>query len=83
MSQHILLRHREIPDIHKLPVYRQQDGFQAFHKVVTSMQPDEVIEAVTKSGLRGRGGGGFPTGRKWKTCRDAAGDAKYVLCNAD
>jgi len=47
------------------------------------MSPDEVIEEVKRSGLRGRGGGGFPTGRKWESCRDAKGDIKYVICNAD
>ena len=47
------------------------------------MKPEEIIEEVTKSGLRGRGGAGFPTGAKWASCRKAEGDLKYVICNAD
>ena len=82
MSQYILLRHREIPDLHKLAVYRQQDGFQAFHKVVTSMQPDAVTEIVKASGLRGRGGAGFPTGLKWAFV-DRKNWPHYVVANAD
>jgi NADH-quinone oxidoreductase subunit F len=58
-------------------------GYQALAKVLASMQPEEVIDEVKKSGLRGRGGGGFPTGKKWATCRRAEGDPKYVICNAD
>lgn len=82
MSQYILLRHREIPDLHKLAVYRQQDGFQAFHKAVTSMQPDAVTEIVKASGLRGRGGAGFPTGLKWAFV-DRKNWPHYVVANAD
>ena len=58
-------------------------GYEALAKVLGSMQPDEVVDLVLKSGLRGRGGGGFPAGVKWRTCRDAPGDPKYVICNAD
>jgi NADH-quinone oxidoreductase subunit F len=58
-------------------------GYSALGKVLSSMEPEEVIEAVKKSGLRGRGGGGFPTGRKWESCREAPGDIRYVICNAD
>ncbi len=61
MSQYLLLRHRDIPGIHKLEIYRQHDGFQAFYKAVTSMQPDEVIDVVKAAGLRGRNRAGFPT----------------------
>ncbi len=82
MSQYILLRHRETADLHKLEVYRQQDGFQAFHKVVTSMQPDAVTEVVKASGLRGRGGAGFPTGMKWAFV-DRKNWPHYVVANAD
>ena len=58
-------------------------GYAGLAKALTEMTPEEVIDDVTKSGLRGRGGGGFPTGRKWKTCASAPADARYVLCNAD
>ncbi|MFH1418654.1 MAG: NADH-ubiquinone oxidoreductase-F iron-sulfur binding region domain-containing protein [Planctomycetota bacterium] len=58
-------------------------GYAGLAKALTKMKPEEVVEAVAKSGLRGRGGGGFPTGRKWKTCRNAPADTRYVLCNAD
>ena len=58
-------------------------GYAGLAKALTKMKPEQVIEAVTTSGLRGRGGGGFPTGRKWKTCRNAPAETRYVLCNAD
>ncbi|EOC99418.1 NADH-quinone oxidoreductase subunit NuoF [Caldisalinibacter kiritimatiensis] len=59
------------------------DGYMALGKVLTEMTPKEVIEEIKKSGLRGRGGGGFPTGLKWEFTAKAEGDQKYVLCNAD
>ncbi len=58
-------------------------GYRAAAKALTEMTPEEVVAEVKKSGLRGRGGGGFPTGEKWETCRNAPGDARYVICNAD
>jgi NADH-quinone oxidoreductase subunit F len=58
-------------------------GYAALSKALYKMSPEEIIEDVKKSGLRGRGGGGFPTGRKWETCRNAKGDIKYVICNCD
>lgn len=58
-------------------------AYTALGKVITSMSKEEVIKEITESGLRGRGGGGFPTGRKWETARRAEGDIKYVICNAD
>ncbi|MCK4575944.1 4Fe-4S binding protein [candidate division WOR-3 bacterium] len=63
--------------------YLRIGGYSALSKVLNGMKPDEVIEIVKKSGLRGRGGGGFPTGRKWESCRKADGDVKYVIVNAD
>lgn len=63
--------------------YIAYDGYQALAKVLTEMTPDEVIDVVKRSGLRGRGGGGFPTGMKWEFTQKAAGDVKYVACNAD
>jgi NADH-quinone oxidoreductase subunit F len=79
---YVLLRQREIPDLDNLEVYRQQDGFKAFEKVVTKMQPNEVTEVVKASGLRGRGGAGFPTGVKWSFV-DNKNWPHYVVANAD
>jgi NADH:ubiquinone oxidoreductase subunit F (NADH-binding)/(2Fe-2S) ferredoxin/NAD-dependent dihydropyrimidine dehydrogenase PreA subunit len=59
------------------------DGFSALAKALFNMKPEKVIDKVKKSGLRGRGGGGFPTGKKWEYCRQAKGRPKYVICNAD
>ncbi len=58
-------------------------GYRALAKALTEMSPEEVIANIRESGLRGRGGGGFPTGDKWKLCRAAAGEPKYLICNAD
>ncbi|MCX6012802.1 MAG: 4Fe-4S binding protein [Chloroflexi bacterium] len=58
-------------------------GYNALGKAIATMQPTQIIEEVKKSGLRGRGGGGFPTGRKWESTRNAHGDIRYVICNAD
>lgn len=79
---YILLRHREIPDIGTLEVYRLHGGFKAFEKAVTQMSPAEVIEVVKASGLRGRGGAGFPTGLKWSFV-DNRNWPHYVVANAD
>ena len=58
-------------------------GYEAFAKAVTTMSPEDVIEEIKKSGLRGRGGGGFPTGMKWQFAKASVSDKKYVICNAD
>ncbi len=63
--------------------YIEVDGYRAMEKALKGMTPDEVIEEVKDSGLRGRGGAGFPTGLKWQFCKDAKGDQKYLICNAD
>jgi len=63
--------------------YIAQNGYQALHKALFEITPDEVISEVKRSGLRGLGGAGFPTGRKWESCRKASGEVKYVICNAD
>jgi len=63
--------------------YLSIGGYSALAKVLDEMEPEQVIEEVKRSGLRGRGGGGFPTGRKWESCRQAPGEPKYVICNAD
>jgi len=79
---HILLRHREIPDINKLDVYQKNDGLAAFKNAVTNMKPSEVTDVVKNSGLRGRGGAGFPTGMKWSFI-DNKNWPHYVVANAD
>ena len=63
--------------------YIAAGGYSALTRVVNGVLPEEIINRVTASGLRGRGGGGFPTGRKWSECCQAPGDEKYVICNAD
>ena len=65
MSENYLLRHRTVPNIGRLEVYLADGGFEAFKKAVTSLQPVDVFNEVKNSGLRGRGGAGFPTGVKW------------------
>jgi NADH-quinone oxidoreductase subunit F len=82
MGNYILLRHRDIPEINKLDVYQKNAGFKAFKKVVTSMKPAEVTDVVKASGLRGRGGAGFPTGVKW-SFMDKDNWPHYVVANAD
>lgn len=67
----------------KIDDYIAMEGYSALAKSLFSMSPEEVIETIKKAGLRGRGGGGFPTGRKWESCRKAHGEPKYVMCNAD
>jgi len=78
---YILLRHREVPDIGKFEVYRQHDGYEGLAKAL-SMTPDGVIAEVKNSGLRGRGGAGFPTGMKWSFVPKVDGP-KYITVNAD
>jgi len=67
----------------KIDDYLACGGYQALRKALFSMTPEQVIEEISRSGLRGRGGAGFPTGRKWEFCRNAPGSVKYVICNAD
>ena len=67
----------------KIEEYIAVDGYQALAKVLTSMTPDQVIDVINASGLRGRGGAGFPTGRKWSFAKASPGEIKYVCCNAD
>jgi len=79
---HILLRHRDIPDINKIDVYKKNGGFQVFEDAVKKMKPEEVTAIVKDSGLRGRGGAGFPTGMKWGFM-DNNNWPHYVVANAD
>ena len=78
-----VLRKCGIIDPTNISQYIARDGYAALSKVLTTMTPEQVIEAIEKSGLRGRGGAGFPTGRKWRLVRSAAGDTKYLVCNGD
>lgn len=79
----IVLRNCGVIDPCNIEDYIAEDGYQALAKVLSSMSPDDVIEVVLKSGLRGRGGAGFPTGKKWMLARDSIGEEKYIVCNAD
>lgn len=63
--------------------YRRQGGYDGFERALAELSPDQVIERVSESGLAGRGGAGFPTGRKWRAVADAAGTPKSIVCNAD
>jgi NADH-quinone oxidoreductase subunit F len=82
MSEYVLLRHRDIPEIKELKIYQENGGFEAFKQMVTSMEPGKVTEVVKASGLRGRGGAGFPTGLKW-SFMDNNNWPHYVVANAD
>ena len=79
----IALRNRGLIDPEKIDEAIGRGAYTALAKVLTEMTPEEVINVIKASGLRGRGGGGFPTGLKWETCRHAHGDPKYIICNAD
>jgi NADH:ubiquinone oxidoreductase subunit F (NADH-binding)/(2Fe-2S) ferredoxin len=80
---HIALRNCGHIDPENIDDYIKADGYLALGKALTQMTPDEVIKTIMDSGLRGRGGGGFPTGLKWQITRRAEGSRKYVVCNAD
>lgn len=79
----IALRNRGLIDAERIEEYIARDGYQALAKVLTSMSPEEVIEEIKISGLRGRGGAGFPTGLKWEECRKYDRFPKYTICNGD
>ncbi len=78
-----VLRNCGVINPEKIEEYIARDGYFALAKVVKELTPLQIIDEVKKSGLRGRGGGGFPTGRKWEFTHDAKGETKYVICNAD
>ncbi len=83
-KQHrILMKNNGIIDPTDITDYIAIDGYSAFVKAVTNMNPDEIIDEIKDSGLRGRGGGGFPTGVKWESSKVVDSDKKYVICNAD
>jgi NADH:ubiquinone oxidoreductase subunit F (NADH-binding)/(2Fe-2S) ferredoxin len=82
-QQRRILRNCGLIDPENINEYIACGGYRALAQVLTRHSPEEVIAEVTRSGLRGRGGAGFPTGKKWTFCRQAPGEPKYVLCNAD
>ncbi len=82
-QKRIALKNCGLIDPEKIDEYIAFDGYQALQKVLTQMNPDEIIEVISKSGLRGRGGAGFSTGTKWSFTKQAESDQKYVVCNAD
>ncbi len=79
----VALRNCGVIDPENIEEYIAVDGYQALAKVLTKMTPDDVINEISASGLRGRGGGGFPTGRKWSFAKASENEVKYVCCNAD
>jgi len=79
----IVLRNSGIIDPLKIDEYIAREGYQALAKVLTEMTPEQVVQEILDSGLRGRGGAGFPTGMKWRFAQQQDNDVKYILCNAD
>ncbi len=79
----VVLRNVGVIDPRNIEDYIANDGYQALGKVLTEMSPEDVIQEILDAKLRGRGGAGFPTGLKWRFARQAAGDIKYIICNAD
>jgi len=83
MSRKLLLANDHIPGIQSYEVYRSNGGYRSVEKALKTMSPDDVVEEVKKSGLRGRGGAGFPTGMKWSFLAKPEGVPRYLVCNAD
>ncbi len=82
-QKRVALRNCGVINPENIDEYIAMDGYFALAKVLKEMTPEQVIDTISKSGLRGRGGGGFPTGRKWQFARASVSDKKYVVCNAD
>ncbi len=82
-QERVALRNCGVINPEVIDEYIAMDGYQALGKVLTEMTPEDVIKCITDSGLRGRGGGGFPTGKKWEFASKSVSDKKYVACNAD
>jgi len=83
MGRKLLIHNDNVPNIHTLEVYRANGGYASVEKALKTMQPDQVTDEVKKSGLRGRGGAGFPTGMKWGFLAKPEGVPRYLVCNAD
>ena len=82
-QKRIVLRNCGIIDPNSIDEYIASGGYRAIRQVLKHHSPEQVIDTITQSGLRGRGGGGFLTGKKWHLCRQSPGDKKYIICNAD
>ena len=82
-EKRIVLKNCGVIDPKVITTYLERDGFKALKKALDEMYPEQIIEEIKASGLRGRGGAGFPCGLKWELARKAQGDEKYVICNAD
>ena len=82
-NRRLLLEHVDVPGIEGIDVYVKHGGYASLEKALKKMSPDEVVEEVKKSGLRGRGGAGFPTGMKWSFLAKHEGVPRYLVCNAD
>ncbi len=83
MGKKLLLNNDHIPGINTYDVYRKNGGYASAEKAIKTMTPEAIVEEVKKSGLRGRGGAGFPTGMKWSFLAKPEGVARYIVCNAD
>ena len=83
MSRKLLLEHINVPGIETYDVYRNHGGYKSVEKALKTMSPQEVVEEVQKSALKGRGGAGFPTGMKWSFLAKPEGVPRYLVCNAD
>src|SRR5438876_6039934 len=82
MARKLLLEKEHVEGIRSYDVYRREGGYRSVEKAL-KMSPNEIVEEVKKSGLRGRGGAGFPTGMKWSFLAKPEGVARYLVCNAD
>jgi NADH-quinone oxidoreductase subunit F len=82
-QRRLLLTNNALINPEEIDDYLAVGGYESLRRMLIKMSPEDVVDQIKRSGLRGRGGGGFPTGRKWESCRKAEGEVKYVICNAD